>query len=84
MCKEVVIVVWFLIMDCDTMDYSPPGPCVHGIPQAGILEWVAISFFRDLPRPEMEHAPPTLAGRFFFAPRKALCEEVLVFNVEMN
>ena len=25
------------------MDYSPPGSSVHGIPQARILEWVAIS-----------------------------------------
>ena len=28
----------------DTMDYSPPGSSVHGILQARILEWVAISF----------------------------------------
>ena len=29
---------------CDTMDCSPPGFSVHGILQARILEWVAISF----------------------------------------
>ena len=29
---------------CDPMDCSPPGLSVHGIPQARILEWVAISF----------------------------------------
>ena len=29
---------------CDPMDYSPPGSSVHGISQAEILEWVAISF----------------------------------------
>ena len=29
---------------CDAMDCSPPGSCVHGILQARILEWVAISF----------------------------------------
>ena len=28
------------------MDCSPPGSSVHGIPQARILEWVAISFSR--------------------------------------
>ena len=28
----------------DPMDCSPPGPPVHGIFQAGVLEWVAISF----------------------------------------
>ena len=31
---------------CDPMDCSPPGSSVHGILQAGILEWVAISFSR--------------------------------------
>ena len=29
---------------CDPMDCSPPGSSVHGILQARILEWVAISF----------------------------------------
>ena len=28
----------------DPMDCSPPGSSVHGISQARILEWVAISF----------------------------------------
>ena len=28
----------------DSMDCSPPGSSVHGISQARILEWVAISF----------------------------------------
>ena len=31
---------------CDPMDCSPPGSSVHGISQASILEWVAISFSR--------------------------------------
>ena len=31
---------------CDPMDCSPPGSSVHGIFQARILEWVAISFSR--------------------------------------
>ena len=31
---------------CDPMDYSLPGSSVHGIPQARILEWVAIPFSR--------------------------------------
>ena len=37
------------------MDYSPPGPSVHGILQARILEWVAMSFSKDA----------ALAGGFF-------------------
>ena len=31
---------------CDPMDCGPPGSSVHGISQARILEWVAISFSR--------------------------------------
>ena len=31
---------------CDSMDCSPPDSSVHGISQARILEWVAISFSR--------------------------------------
>ena len=33
------------------MDYSPPGPSVHGILQARTLEWVAISY---LPQTELQ------------------------------
>ena len=29
---------------CDPIDGSPPGSTILGILQAGILEWVAISF----------------------------------------
>ena len=32
---------------CDPMDCSPPGSSVHGIPQARILEWLAISSSRE-------------------------------------
>ena len=40
--------VWLF---CDPMDCSPPGFSVHGISQARILEWVAISFYRGYYRP---------------------------------
>ena len=36
---------------CQPMDSSPPGSFVHGILQATVLEWVNISFSRDLPDP---------------------------------
>ena len=36
---------------CDPEDCSPPGSSVHGILQARILEWVAISFSRGSSRP---------------------------------
>ena len=32
---------------CDPKDYSSPGSSIHGILQARILEWVAISFSRE-------------------------------------
>ena len=37
---------------CDPMDCSPPGSSVHGILQARILEWVAISFSRGSAQPK--------------------------------
>ena len=49
------------------MDCSPPGSSVHGIFQARILEWVAISFLGDLPNPGIKPMSLTLAGRFFTA-----------------
>ena len=45
------------------MDCSPPGPSVHGIFQARILEWFAISSSRDLPNPRIEPTSPVLAGK---------------------
>ena len=45
---------------CDPVDYSPPGSSIHGILQARVLEWVAISFSRDLPDPGIEPRSPTL------------------------
>ena len=42
------------------MDCSPQGSSVHGIHQARILEWVAISLSRDLPNPGIEPRSPAL------------------------
>ena len=53
---------------CNPMDCSPPGSSVQGIFQARILEWVAISYSRNLLDPGIEPAspaPPVLVGRFF-------------------
>ena len=53
---------------CDPMDCSPPGSPVHGILQARILEWGAISFSRRSSYPGIEPtAPvsPVSAGGFF-------------------
>ena len=45
---------------CNSMDCSLPGSSVHGIFQARVLEWFAISFSRDLPNPGIEPGSPTL------------------------
>ena len=37
---------------CDSLDCSPPGSSVHGIFQARILEWVAISLSKGSSRPK--------------------------------
>ena len=39
---------------CNPMGCSPPGSSVHGILQARILEWVAISFSRGSSRPGIQ------------------------------
>ena len=44
----------------DPMDCSPPDSSVHGILQARILKWVAISFSKDLPNPGFELRSPAL------------------------
>ena len=41
---------------CDLMHYSPPGSSVHGILQARILEWVAMSPPGDLHDPGIKLA----------------------------
>ena len=49
------------------MDYSPPVSSVHEILHERILEWVAISYSRDLPNPGIEPASlviPALTGGF--------------------
>ena len=50
---------------CDLMHYSPPASSVHGILQARILEWVAISFSGGSSRLRdgaQVSASPALAG----------------------
>ena len=59
---------------CGPMDCSPPGSSVHGIFQARILEWVAISFSRGFSRPRDGSQVSSIAGRRFtiWAPRESL------------
>ena len=43
-------VVQLYLTPCEPVDCSPPGSSVHGILQARILEWVAISSSRGSSR----------------------------------
>ena len=54
----------------DPMHFSPSGSSAHGILQASILEWVAVSSSRGSSRPRDELvslASPALEGGFFTA-----------------
>ena len=50
---------------CDPMDCSPPGSSIHGIFQARILEWVAISFSRRSSQPRDWTLVSLIIGRRF-------------------
>ena len=49
----------------DLIDYSLPGFSVHEIPQARILEWVAIPFSRVSSWPRDQTQVSCIVGRFF-------------------
>ena len=50
---------------CDPMDCNPPGSSIHGILQARILGWVAISFSRESSQPRDWTQVSCIAGRCF-------------------
>ena len=50
---------------CDPMDGSLPGSSLHGILQARVLEWVAISFSRGSSRPRDRAQVSLIPGRRF-------------------
>ena len=50
---------------CGPMDCSLPGSSIHGIFQARILDWVAISFSRGSSRPWNQIEVSWIAGEFF-------------------
>ena len=50
---------------CDPMDYSLSGSSVHGIFQARVLGWIAISFSRGSFQPRNRTRVSCIAGEFF-------------------
>ena len=62
---DVGLVTKVMSDSCDAMDCILPGSSVHGILQARILEWYAISFSRDLPDSGIESRSFALQVDFF-------------------
>ena len=61
----LLLSLYILSDSWNSMDYSPPDSSVHGISQAGILEWVAISFSRGSSRPRDQTHFSCIQGRLF-------------------
>ena len=61
---ECSITQWYLIIS-DPTDCSPSGPSAHGISQARILEWVAVSSSRASSQPR-DPTPISYTGRRIF------------------
>ena len=65
----VCLVTQSCLVLCDPMDYRLPGSSIYGIPQARILEWVAMPSSRGSSQPRIEpasFASLALAGSCFF------------------
>ena len=60
-----VLVTQSCLTICDPKDCSPWGSSVHGIPQARILQWVAIPFSRGSFLSRDRTWVSCIAGRFF-------------------
>ena len=53
------------VLLCDPMDCSPPGSSIHGIFQARVLEWGAISSSRGSSQPRDQTRASHTAGRLY-------------------
>ena len=62
--RQVLAILLCLIL-CSPMECTPPDSSVHGILQARILEWVAISFPRGSSQPRNRTQVSFFADRFF-------------------
>ena len=63
---------------CNPMDYNLPGSSVHGILQARVLEWVAISFSRGSSHPRNQTKISCIAGRFFTAETNVMKKQIII------
>ena len=63
--KKMKVLVTQRLTFCDPMDCSSPGSSIHGILQAGIVNWVAIPFSRGSSQPRDQTPVSCITGRFF-------------------
>ena len=68
-CSRCLVAKWYPTL-LDSMNCSLPGSSVHGILQARILDWVAISFSKGSSLPGIEPTSPALVGFFTTEPRR--------------
>ena len=68
---------------CDPIDYSLPGSSVHGIFQARILKWVAISFSRGSSHPRDQTCISCISRQILYhwATREAPCNVIAVLII---
>ena len=73
---------------CNSIDYSPPGSSVHGIPQARILERVAISFSGGLLDPGTKPAslvsPALQVGSWLLSHQGSPLKPLSLSNIPCN
>ena len=62
---------------CDPVDGSQPGSSVPGILQAGILEWVAISFTNACMHAKLLQSCPTLCNPMDSSPLGSSVQRIL-------
>ena len=71
-CVYFIYTIWWwwfshkVVYDsCNPTDCSPPGSSVHGISQAGVLEWIVIPYTTGSSWSRVEPVSPALAGVLF-------------------
>ena len=64
-CENAYKLLQSCVIFCDPMNYSPPDSSAHGILQARILDWLAISYSRRSSQPRDQTWVSSIADGFF-------------------
>ena len=74
---SVCLVTRLCLTLCNAMDYSPPGPSVHGIFRARVPERIAISYMRGSSWPGIESMSPLQVDSLPLTPPGRACRDYL-------